>query len=583
LLPFRVRKPVFLLVPLLLVSLLGANAQSMRYGSAKETADQSREKNVILLGWDGVQRDHLLDLMDRKLMPNLSSFVEEGRMVNITVTDHATDTKAGWTQILTGYKWWRTGVFDNIFWFKSVPAGYTIPERLENIYGKDNIVTAFIKGKVNHMETVNGTNTAQMGTPWSIYTNDAIFSNLPSELDVINSGYPDNGAYNDNNDRYADVIGPVTLQFLQNNANNHFFAFIHFSDPDHIGHAFGEDSVEYEDAIKTCDDWLGQILTTLNTFNITQNTLIYITSDHGMDEGTTSHSFAPYIFLATNDQNVVRNGDEVDIAPTVYYGLGLWNQIFNPGLDGYPLQISLPPAEAEKRETALSDSVTIPTPTISITEGESQLKTVTFSARDNNLAAVLLLVDNRMKSDGPWNWTQTGDVIATGSYILNTTSLSDGLHTVKILAFDEHGAFNGGTENYPAGGGYPGMNKIDFYIGIPPSPTPNLSISPPFWTEPSPSPTSYTSSIDSSAPSSSPPQSPAPQPTLPPSVSPPPSQPDLSKGSEKEESRLEPAIYLALIVISILTIAMGAYRYSNRRDAHASELKENEKEHFHGV
>ncbi len=213
-LSIKVGHPVFLLVVLLLVPLLGANAQSMRYGSADEAADPSAEKNVILLGWDGVQRDHLLDLMDRKLMPNLSSFLEEGRMVNMTVTDHPTDTKAGWAQILTGYKWWRTGVFDNIFWFKSIPRGYTIPERLEEIYGRDNIVTAFIKGKVNHMETLNGTNTAQIGTMWSIYTNEAIFSNLPSELDVVNSGTPDTGLYDPNNDRYADVVGPATLEFL---------------------------------------------------------------------------------------------------------------------------------------------------------------------------------------------------------------------------------------------------------------------------------------------------------------------------------------------------------------------------------
>jgi hypothetical protein len=493
----RKRRKSLLFVILILTSVfwMGTYMQPSKNQVALAATEAAANTNVILLGWDGVQRNHLFELLDRGQMPNLSSFIQNGVIVNVTVSDHPTDTKAGWTQILTGYKWWRTGVFDNAIWFNSIPVGYTIPERLENIYGKNNIATAFIKGKVNHMETVNGTNTAQIGTPWSIYTNEAIYSNLPSELDVVSSGTLDNGVYDSNNDRYADVVGPVAIQFLQNNSNNHFFAFFHFADPDHLGHLYGENSVEYENGIKTCDSWLGQILTTLNTFNIAKKTLIYITADHGFDEGLKTHYFAPYIFLATNDKNVTRNGDEVDVAPTVYYGLGLWNQSFTPSLDGFPLQISLPAGEEEKRQSTLADTAAIPTPNMSITEGESPHKTVTFSARDNNLAAVLLILDNRLKSNGPWSWTRAGEVAATGSYTLNTASLSAGLHTVKILAFDDHGAYNGGIEWYPAGGGTPAMNSIDFYVENPTSPSPTpISSSLPTPIPPSPTPTAYSPS-----------------------------------------------------------------------------------------
>ncbi len=464
---------------------------------------------MILLGWDGVQRNHLYELLDRGLMPNLSTFIQSGKIVNVTVTDHYTDTKAGWTQILTGYKWWKTGVFNNVFWFNSIPLGYTIPERLENIYGKGNMATAFITGKINHMETINGYGTASKDSPWAIYTHEAIYSNLPSQIDLVSAGNPDNGIYNPDNDRYADVVGPLTLQFLQNNSDNHFFAFFHFSDPDHIGHKYGENSAEYENAIETCDYWLGQISAKLNTLNLTQNTLIYITADHGFDEGAFSHYNAPYIFLATNDKNVTRNGDEVDVAPTIYYGLGLWNQTFTPSLDGYPLQISLPSAEAQKRQTTLADTAPIPTPKMNITDGESNRKTVTFTSKDNNLAAVLLLVDNRLKCDGPWNWTRTtSEVTATGSYNINITGLSMGSHTITIFAFDEHGAYNGGTDIYPGGGGSPGKNIIDFYVGPETSPLPSPSSTPlPAPTAP-PSPTPNASS-SSLLPSPSPPAPPS--------------------------------------------------------------------------
>ena len=452
------------LVGLLLTSsfLLGTNSQLAKseittspnpvfdiYQSAGENT------NVLLIGWDGVQRNHLFELMGRGLLPNLSSFVLGGTIVNVTVSDHYTDTKSGWTQILTGYRWWRTGVYNNFFWFHSIPRGYAIPERLETIYGQEQLVTGFITGKVRHMETVDGTGTAETGP----YTHEAIYSNLPSQLDVVSVGDLDQ-------DRYADVVGPITIQFIENNANNHFFAFFHFSDPDHVGHTYGENSVEYEEAIETCDYWLGQILIKLNTLNVAQKTLIYITADHGFDEGGITHYDAPHIFLATNDKNVTRNGDEVDVAPTVYYGLGLWNQSFNPALDGYPLQVSLPPAEEQRRQAILADSTLTPQPSLSITDGSEQAnKIITFHASATNLAAVLLLLDNNLIADGPWTWNFTSTISATGSLMLNTTSLTDGLHNIKVLAFPAHATFNGGPGNNPQiDGGSPSINSIDFYV-----------------------------------------------------------------------------------------------------------------------
>lgn len=283
------------------------------------------KKNVILIGWDGVQRNHLFELLGKGVLPNLSSFVKGGALVNVTVSDHRTDTKAGWTQILTGYRWWRTGVFNNLYWFHSIPPGYSIPERVEQYFGKEHVSTGFITGKLGHMEAVNSTGSAATGT----YTHEAIYSNLPSQVDVVNVG-----------DRNASLVGPMALQFLENNTSNHFFTFFHFSDPDSAGHnqlSGGENSVLYEEAIIRCDYWLGQILDKLNTLNLTKNSLVYVTADHGFDEGGYSHNNAPYVFLATNDKDVARDGDQVDVAPTMYFGLGMWNVTFNPELDGYPL------------------------------------------------------------------------------------------------------------------------------------------------------------------------------------------------------------------------------------------------------
>ena len=429
--------------------------------------------NVILLGWDGVQRNHLYELINAGLMPNLSAFVQTGKLVNITVSDHYTDTKAGWTQILTGYKWWKTGVFSNHIWFHSIPKGYTIPERLENIFGSNQIATAFITGKLNQMEIDDGTGTAAVGNTFATYSNEALYANLPSQLDVVSVG-------DLAEDRYANVTGPLMLQFLQSNVNNRFFAFFHFSDPDHLGHLFGENSPEYSAGIETCDSWLGQILNSLNTLGLSQKTLIYITADHGFDEGGFNHMNAPYVFLATNDNNVTRNGDEVDIAPTVYYGLDLWNQSFNPALDGYPLQLPLPVAEDQHRQSVLNDTDNLLKPLISIADTGHNQKTLYFNATDSDLASVFLLIDNTLKTDVQLTWNTTGTVTASGSYTLDTASLTPGTHNVQILAFDEHAANNGGPGNIPTNGGSPSTNGLDFTVATTatPSSTPMPSQSP---------------------------------------------------------------------------------------------------------
>jgi len=392
--------------------------------------------NVILVGWDGVQRNHLFELLNRDELPDLKALINEGTIVNITVIDHSTDTSGGWTQILTGYRWWNTGVYSNDYWFHSIPDSYTIPERVESYFGKDNVATAFITGSLSHMEVKDWTRSALYGT----YTHEAIYSHIPSKVDVCSVAY-----------RNANVVGSLTLQFLENYSNRHFFAFFHFVDPDLAGHVpqGGENSALYEEGIKMCDYWLGQIVSKLSDLNILQETLIYLTSDHGFDENGLSHFFAPDVFLATNDKNVKRNGDQVDVAPTVYYGLGMWG-ILNPLIDGYPLQVNLPDGEEQKRQSELTDETPPAKPSIIFPTDGANLTgntIITFSASDKHLSAVLLLIDNNLKTSSSLTWNYSDVRTAYGSYEWNSSSISIGFHAITILAFDEHGALNSPSSN----------------------------------------------------------------------------------------------------------------------------------------
>lgn len=79
---------------------------------------------------------------------------------------------------INGIQWWRTGVFNNMYWFRSIPANYTTLERVENYFGKNNLVTGFMVGKLYHMEIQDNTGDAANGT----YTHEAIYRNLPSAI-----------------------------------------------------------------------------------------------------------------------------------------------------------------------------------------------------------------------------------------------------------------------------------------------------------------------------------------------------------------------------------------------------------------
>ncbi|HOP76386.1 MAG TPA: alkaline phosphatase family protein, partial [Thermogutta sp.] len=115
---------------------------------AQEKASAAKPRNIILIGWDGAQRAHVMECLERGELPNLKQLSQEGALVNIDVVTGATDTKAGWTQILTGYNPEVTGVYSNGR-YRDVPKGLSIFERLKEHFGPDFVCVAVI-GKREH-------------------------------------------------------------------------------------------------------------------------------------------------------------------------------------------------------------------------------------------------------------------------------------------------------------------------------------------------------------------------------------------------------------------------------------------------
>jgi len=341
---------------------------------------QRSPTNIVLVGWDGAQRDHLKEMIGRGEVPNLMALAKEGGLMDIDITTGATDTKAGWSQILTGYAPEKTGVFSNSR-YQPIPEGYTVFERLEQFFGPDNIVTIAIIAKKGHVDNdpptkipfdrwakIEERQGRRVPTPRvGLKVGDG--GEVVQENGVFYVAYPGKPYFNTarNMDMFLngvgenDKVGMTVIQNLEKCKDKRFFLFVHFAQPDHAGHAHGENSQQYTDGIKSDDDWTGRIIAKLKALDLYEKTLVYVTADHGFDEGKTSHSKAPYVFLATNDAKVARNGDRADITPTILKRFGLDLSKLQPPLDGTPLD-----GQAKPRATCLwlwTSPTNVPCPT----------------------------------------------------------------------------------------------------------------------------------------------------------------------------------------------------------------------------
>jgi arylsulfatase A-like enzyme len=338
---------------------------------AVPAAEPEMPHNAILVGWDGAHRDHVKKLLGEGKLPNLQKLVAEGAMVDVEVTSGATDTKAGWTQILTGYSPLVTGVYNNGR-YRDVPQGYSIFERLRAQYGADKIATVAVIGKKQHCGEINapfkkpyvepadkpedkpaaepvrkgarkraearqpgagkarqpgelGRVVEEGGVKYQVFEGSPYYT-MHNNVDQWHFGLMEDAK-----------VGDKALEMLDQYGKKPFFFFVHFGEVDHSGHRHGEPSREYDDAIVSGDVQLGRLVEQLKKLGVYEKTLIYVTADHGFDLGAKAHHNAPYVFLATNDKQVTRAGMRVDVAPTVLDRLGIDLAKIQPALDGESL------------------------------------------------------------------------------------------------------------------------------------------------------------------------------------------------------------------------------------------------------
>jgi hypothetical protein len=350
-----VHKAIFWLVvlgPIWAVAAMGADAPP---------AEQPQ--NIILMGWDGCHRDHVKALLKEDNLPNTKNLIAEGMLVDIDVTSGATDTKAGWTQILTGYRPEVTGVYSNGR-FRDVPAGLSVFERLKAHFGADKFAAVAVIGKRQHCGEINPPFKKPLDEAKGADEKQGRKTKKSEPLDpgaTAGGKIPQGKVVEENGQKFLvfggspyytmhkacdewhfgltedSKVGDKALEMLDKYKAKPFFFFVHLAEVDHSGHKFGEPSKEYNDAIISGDTQLGRLVEKLKALGLYEKTKIYVVADHGFNVGGKGHSYAPYVFMATNDKKVMRDGTRADITPTILDRFGLDLAKFEPKLDGEPL------------------------------------------------------------------------------------------------------------------------------------------------------------------------------------------------------------------------------------------------------
>lgn len=319
-------------------------------------------ENLLIVGWDGSQRDRIQSLLDQGRLPTLASLIKNGSYVEIDTAEagsaeenlRKTETKPGWAQIFTGYSSDEIGVKSNKI-YQPIPKGLTLFERVKALGDTVSYKTYFLSGKINNigargphticMNCVHRWSTTKRKTFW--WTDDGalkapLIRGQKKKVFENRTGEPFHNALS-SLDRYSVGLGSApnvlhrALNILEVNQRQRFVAFFHFEEPDEIGHRFGESSERYLRSIERNDYYLAVLINKLHQLNLATKTAIIVASDHGMDANKDHHYYAPETFLAANISHLKKKGDRADLAPTFFELLRIPTKSFQSHLRGNSL------------------------------------------------------------------------------------------------------------------------------------------------------------------------------------------------------------------------------------------------------
>jgi alkaline phosphatase len=239
-------------------------------------------EKVIIVIWDGTQRAHLLDMLAGGELANLERLIAGNAVLLLPYIDsetcepgsgdgYRTETCPGNSAIATGL-----GYPDMANWTNADP--HPIPDSLT--------LWEWFKGR--------GYATGMVCAKDRPYWPNVPLSNAEPEIDYWRAG----GS--------RSWVTAMALEFIREYSNSPFFLWVHYAEPDNAGHTYGENHVEYSQALVQVDAELDTLLSELGAQGIGEETLIVVTTDHGFEEDGFGHqvcnSDTKDLFLAASPQ-----------------------------------------------------------------------------------------------------------------------------------------------------------------------------------------------------------------------------------------------------------------------------------------
>jgi hypothetical protein len=327
-------------------------------------AQGNPEQNVILIVWDGAQRNHFVELYNNNQLPNLKSMVDGGGLLRTDLVintetclsgsgdGYDLDTGPACSAMITGYGYPVTQNQDNRF-PNPIPQGLTFFERLKQAYPE--IKTGIVSNRSEDFWPLPPLQNAQP-------TMDFWWAAKSRNTQVVNK----------------------TIEFLNLYSSSPFFLLVHFVTPDNAGHAYGENSPEYTSTTVDADTRLGQILTKVSELGIGSNTTVLVTTDHGFDEDGIDHEACTddnrNIWIATNNSIVIANftvpAYETGIIPTLFDLFGMDKNAVDPAFPSQSLYL-MPDPTSTPTPTETSETTPTPTETSDVTPTTTETPTST--------------------------------------------------------------------------------------------------------------------------------------------------------------------------------------------------------------
>ncbi len=290
---------------------------------------RANAENLFIMGWDGAGYRNVKALLDAGELPNLQAEINKGASLVPLEIHMATVTLPNWTQIFTGLDYDHSKVLGNPHitncgqmgqflnaggWFTPLPFTDTV---FDTFKSKGYSVGWFVSKLLLSDDC-----------DWSPLCNIAL------SADDYLFVYPDEES------QYHEILYNQVENFITE--YDDYVFFVH-TNPDIFGHGYGENSDRYLEEIRRSDTLFGEVMSLLPA-----DTKFIVITDHGFDEGLTTHDNAYDGWMATNlsidkhyaDQSPDRQiawGTNRDVVPTLYEWLGLDFSVEEPRLRGKSL------------------------------------------------------------------------------------------------------------------------------------------------------------------------------------------------------------------------------------------------------